>query len=280
MSSFAQMQDFLIPPANGHGAATLDKYYTKDHVVDRCLRLIQRDLKMCDLVIDPSAGDGAFLNRIPHKNKIGMDVAPDADNIRRGDWLRYFVPRGYQKVAVTGNPPFGTNHALSQAFIRHALSFANVSLIAFILPDVYKKHTRQRILPKEWRIRLVSDTGKNAFVFEGRERNMPCSFFVFDKSPGVDLRFRPEDHAEAVDFSWGCPDDFDIFMFGAAPRKLTRCPTPNNRGYYLRAKIPVPQLERRLREMCWTGNSAASGGVYWLTKPEIVAQYNACHKRK
>ena len=257
----------------------MDKYYTKPNAVRTCLSAINGQWNSFDLVIEPSAGDGAFLREIPHGNKIGIDIDPGAPGIIQADWLSYSPPRGYKKIAVVGNPPFGRSSAMSAAFIRYALSFPRVRMIAFVLPNVYNKHTRQKILPAGWRISKIIPLGKNPFTRDGADFHISSSFFVFEKSQGKDFRFNPDDHREAVDFSWGSRNDFDLFMFGAAPRKLTQAPTANNRGYYLKAKIPIDDLIQKIRAVDWRGNSCASGGVFWLTKSEVVAQYNARYGR-
>ena len=115
----------------------LDKYYTIDSTVERCLSILS--INDYDAVIEPSAGNGAFYHAINHQNKIGIDIEPEHKNIMKQDWFSYEINNSYQKVLVVGNPPFGRYHGLSSAFIKRALSFSNVHTVAFILPNVYKK---------------------------------------------------------------------------------------------------------------------------------------------
>ena len=256
----------------------LDKFYTKEEVVKRCLDEIQKLPYIYDCVIEPSAGNGAFYKNIPHKNKIGIDIDPHHDEIIKGDWLKYNVRDGHERVLVIGNPPFGQYQKLSSKFILHAISFSNVQTIAFILPDVYRKHTRQKILPYNWRIVSITDLGRDCFTLEGQDYHVPASFFIFDKSEGKDLRVNPNAYTETNDFKFSNKDDFDIFVFGASPTRITKKPTPNNRGYYLKSKIPVDDLISRIKAVDWNGNSCANGGVYWLTKYEFLEQYIKCYE--
>ena len=253
----------------------LDKYYTKASAVQTCLSALRGRLQSFDLVVEPAAGAGAFADAIQHKNKIAIDISPDAPGIKRADWFSYSLPQNAARAAVVGNPPFGKANVLSREFLLRAFSFPNVRMVAFVLPDVYNKHTQQRILPAGWRISNIVPLGESPFTLGGGDFHIPCSFFVFEKTKGRDLRFDPAKHKEAVDFRWGAKNDFDLFMFGAAPRKVTEHPTPNNRGHFLKAKISVKELARRIQSVDWRGNSCASGGVFWLTKSEVVAQYNA-----
>ena len=259
------------PPATVGEA--LDKYYTKKEVVRKCLEKVDELPRKYDLVIEPSAGNGTFYDEIKHGNKIGIDIDPCHKDIIKGDWLDYKIHRRYKEVLVIGNPPFGQYHKLSSAFISHALSFPNVRTIAFILPNVYNKHTRQKILPLDWRICSITALGRDSFILDGQDHHVPTSFFVFDKSIGKDLRTDPNLYRDTDDFEFGNESNFDIFVFGASPKRITLHPKPNNRGYFLKSKIPVPDLIKKIKGIDWTGNSCAAGGVYWLTKHEFLEQY-------
>ena len=251
----------------------LDKYYTRTEVVKRCVDSIP-DMDSYDCMIEPSAGAGAFVKALDAKKLIAMDIEPDDARIQKADWLAYKIDQRHKRVLIIGNPPFGVHHSLSDAFLRHAFSFENVQTIAFVLPNTYRKHTRQRIIPKHWRIKQIMDLGKNAFTYQGNIQHMPCSFFLLDKSAGRDLRIHEHLYREATDFKFGQADDYDIFMFGASPTKLIKQPTANNRGHFLKSKIALDELIRRLKAMPWQGNACANGGVAWFTKTEIVYQYN------
>ena len=254
-------------------ARELDKYYTKEHIAKQCADSIRQH--RYDLIIEPSAGSGNFIKYLTG-TVVALDIHPEHNSIIRQDWMQYRIPHTYQRVLIIGNPPFGINHTMSDAFIRHSLSFANVQTIAFILPNTYKKHTRQRILPQSWRIKDIIDIADNAFTFNNNTRHIPCSFFIFDKSAGKDLRLDPNKHKETQHFTFGTKSFFDLFVFGAAPRKITYNPQPNNRGYFLKAKKEYTRefIARNIRDINWRGNSCANGGVYWLTKAEFIEQYN------
>ena len=260
----------------------LDKFYTKPSAVARCMAALDDALKQIprahDCVIDPSSGAGAFYNAVRHPRKIALDIAPEHPEALKADWLRYETDSRIRSALVVGNPPFGRYHSLSSQFIRRATSLANVATVAFVLPDVYRKRSRQRVLPAGWRIVSVAALGENAFTLGGRDFHIPSSFFIFDKSPGPDLR-APAPPSETRDFAFGTRDDYDCFVFGAAPRKVVRSAKPNNRGHFLKAKIPVERLMDRIRRMEWRGNSCATGGVFWLAKGELAEQYAACYSR-
>lgn len=258
----------------------LDKYYTKKEVVEFCISKLNFD--DYDFIIEPSAGSGAFYHRIKHHNKIGLDISPESLNIIKQDWLQYKINPFYKNVLIVGNPPFGINNILSTKFLKHAFGFENVQTIAFVLPNVYNKHTRQNVVPNQhitgWRIKNIYPLPENSFLFENKIKHIPCSFFVFDKSQGGDLRFNPAKYQKTKDFIFGCKNDFDIFVFGSSPTKISTNPTENNRGYFLKSKISIQQLIKNLKSIKWKGNSCANGGVFWLTKAEFCYQYSKIYE--
>ena len=252
---------------------SLEKYYTNEQTVKACLSVVSKTLKKYDYVVEPSAGAGAFFKEITHSNKIGIDIEPEDSSIVKYDWFHFKISPRYKKVLVIGNPPFGKYHCLSDAFLKQAFSYNNVQTVAFILPNTYHKHSRQKIIPSNWRIKHILELGKNCFIFNGMEKHIPCSFFVFDKSKGKDLRFDPNT-AKTDDFIFSKPPHFDFFIFGASPSKIIKDVQPNNRGYFIKSKINKTTLKERFKNIKWKGNSCANGGVAWFTKAEIVHQYN------
>uniref|UniRef100_UPI000A876B61 hypothetical protein n=1 Tax=Escherichia coli TaxID=562 RepID=UPI000A876B61 len=59
-----------------------DKFYTRPETAEFCLAHLRDALPnlAADLWVAPSAGDGVFLDRLPHP-RIGLDVAPDHPGI-------------------------------------------------------------------------------------------------------------------------------------------------------------------------------------------------------
>ena len=91
----------------------MDKFYTKQKVVNVCQRAVAQMPYKYDCIIEPSAGAGAFYDAIQHKNKIGIDILPEHPEIIEKDWFDYTISPSYQSVLVIGNPPFGRYQKLS-----------------------------------------------------------------------------------------------------------------------------------------------------------------------
>ena len=70
---------------------TIDKYYTKNNIVELCLNFINNniDINNDDLIIEPSAGNGSFILAIKSltNNYKFYDLEPENDEIIKQDYL-------------------------------------------------------------------------------------------------------------------------------------------------------------------------------------------------
>jgi hypothetical protein len=166
---------------------------------------------------------------------------------------------------------------LSKAFIKHASTFDNVQTIAFILGDAFNKHTLQRHVPLEFRLKYSKKLPPFSFEINGAPFDFPGTFFIFDKSFGDDLRFQPEKYPDTKDFVFGTSYYKYFFIFGAAPNNVIESPAPQNRGYNIKVResVNVERVKDNFMKCPWTGNSSVSGGAAWRTKAEIVYQYRS-----
>lgn len=255
-----------------------DKFYTKECVALECIN--QVNIQDFDVIIEPSAGNGSFYNNIKHHNVIGIDILPEKDTITKMNWFDYKHPNFEDKILVIGNPPFGLRNDLSKKFIKHSQKI-NAHTIAFILPEVFKKHTLQKFIPKEYKIKLIYDIPKNSFLLNDSEYHVPCSFFVFTKEECECLRFDPSLYRECVQWRFSDKFDYDFFVMGASPNKLKLVPEKNNRGYFIKVNSPfkVEDVMKKFESCEWQGFSSVNGGVSWRTKPELVKSFSETYEK-
>lgn len=158
-----------------------DKYYTKPDVAKLCVRYID-DLDSYDNIIEPSAGNGAFLEYLPKYE--AYDILPEHKDIIRQDFL--LLDKNYEgKTLFIGNPPFGKRYSLVKAFVKKCIEL-NAYTIAFILPETFKKKTNQgyNIFPNEFKLKLIINLPKNSFFNGADNYDIPCAFFVWTKRGG------------------------------------------------------------------------------------------------
>ena len=186
---------------------TKDQFYTSPHVAKKCIQIlisVLRDVGLYSPVlplssylwVEPSAGNGAFLNNIPETyDKIGIDIepAPGADaNILKQDFLTWVPPAqktNQKPVIIFGNPPFGRQSSLAKAFIAHSCKFASISTIAFILPRSFVKPSMSCAFESHFHCIHSSEVERNAFVLGGGDGSgggdasydVPCVFQIWQK---------------------------------------------------------------------------------------------------
>jgi hypothetical protein len=131
-----------------------------------------------DLIIEPSAGDGSFLNQIECINKIGIDILPEDNNIIKQDFLYYTPPLNKHNILIIGNPPFGKIGSLAIKFFNHSSQWANV--IAFIIPKTFRKISVQNKLNKKFHLIYDEDIPNKPCCFTPAI-NIKCCFQIWEK---------------------------------------------------------------------------------------------------
>ena len=103
-----------IKQTKGLHRDTIDKYYTKEIVVEQCLNMVKKyiELNTDDLIVEPSAGNGSFIKGIKEltSNFKFYDIEPENKEIITQDNLFYDdsnIKKAYNKIHIIGNPPFG-----------------------------------------------------------------------------------------------------------------------------------------------------------------------------
>ena len=103
---------------------TIDKYYTKPEIVRTCIYHMKQhiDISPCDIVIEPSAGNGAFISaikKLPAHDHAFYDIKPEHPVVQKQDYLAFShehlgdITDAERKIHVIGNPPFGRQSSLA-----------------------------------------------------------------------------------------------------------------------------------------------------------------------
>jgi len=171
----------------GIGRNTVDKFYTKPDVVELCESKIKEHLNISyerDLIIEPSAGNGAFISRIKTltKHYKFYDIEPENVEILKQDYLeldgQLFVDR-YQKIHCIGNPPFGRQSSTAIQFIKKSATYCDS--ISFILPKSFKKDSLKKHFPLNFHLLYEMDLNENSFLVDGKTHDVPCVFQIWKK---------------------------------------------------------------------------------------------------
>ncbi len=175
-----------IAQTTGLHRNTIDKYYTKPETVNICIEHIKKNVIIDDkdLIIEPSAGDGAFIAGIKSLayNCLFYDIEPEPDNgeIVKQDFLALNIhSSGLNKIHIVGNPPFGRQSSLAIKFIKKSCEFADS--ISFILPKSFKKDSLIKKVPLNFHRVAEIDLPDSSFIVNGAPHNVPCIFQIWVK---------------------------------------------------------------------------------------------------
>jgi hypothetical protein len=121
-----------------------DQFYTSPDDAKKCFDIFCEEIKKYNddekeyLFIEPSAGDGSFLNILPKERTIAIDIEPRHENIITDDYLEWKpnTEIANKSIAVIGNPPFGLRGHMALRFINHSYDFADY--VCFILPQLFE----------------------------------------------------------------------------------------------------------------------------------------------
>ena len=109
-----------------------DKYYTPKwlvkYVIDKANEIIGKE--NITQFLEPSAGDGRFLNSLP-PNTLAYDLYPDREDIIKQDYLKLDLEYKNGRCII-GNPPYGNRNNLALKFCNK--SFELGEYVVFILP--------------------------------------------------------------------------------------------------------------------------------------------------
>ncbi|GHP30829.1 hypothetical protein VN1178_02530 [Helicobacter pylori] len=164
----------------------LDAFYTHPKIARFCLDLL-KDLINQNLGLDlnafhflePSAGNGSFVGALKGLGIVdclALDIAPKAQGIQKKDYLLELIGFNKKRVII-GNPPFGHRGKLALDFLNKSLNEAPI--VAFILPNLFKRYSIQKHIDKRAKLVLNADLEKNAFIFNERPYDVKCVFQIY-----------------------------------------------------------------------------------------------------
>jgi len=162
---------------------TSDKFYTSKQKVNICYKYIKNNLniKKTDLIIEPSAGNGAFIPIIKNlsNNYIFYDIKPENNEIIKKNFLLLKNPESSSKIHIIGNPPFGHKSSIAIKFIKKCCEFCDT--ISFILPKSFKKDSMKKSFPLKFHLKFQKDLPYNSFIIRKTSYNVPCIFQIWVK---------------------------------------------------------------------------------------------------
>jgi predicted RNA methylase len=261
---------------------TIDKFYTKVSIVNLCINYIKQYLKINkkdDLIIEPSAGNGAFISTIKtlSDNYKFYDIKPENSEIIKQDFLEFKyneIRKKYKTIHLIGNPPFGRQSSLAIKFIKFACNFSDT--ISFILPKSFKKDSLKKVFPVNFHLIFEVDLPNNSFLANDVECDVPCVFQIWEKKNVV--RIVP-DVLKPLNFEFVDKiDDHDISFrrvgvnAGTISRKTTDMSEQSHYFIKFNNNKTVNYNLEKLKGLKFDFNNTV--GPKSISKQELIKQFN------
>jgi hypothetical protein len=266
----------------------LDKFYTTPVFAKRCIDKVFElyDISSWDLIVEPSAGNGSFLNQIQCNNKIGLDISPENGSIIKQDFFTYTPPIINKfNILVIGNPPFGKVSSLAIKFFNHAAHWANV--IAFIIPRTFRRTSVQNRLDEMFHLVYDEEVSNKPCCFSP-PMMVKCCFQIWEKKetkrPFVEL---PTKHNDWQFLSFGPLDEHgqptppmcaDIAMraYGGKIGEIKKTGLNELRPkswHWIKSNIDIVELINRFQQLDYS-NSLNTARQNSMGRGELVSLYS------
>jgi predicted RNA methylase len=259
---------------------TIDKYYTKNTVVEQCIVSIQKHIKILkdDLIIEPSAGNGSFIERIKSlsPNCRFYDLEPENEEITKQDFLEFDyseLKKTYKNIHIIGNPPFGRQSSLAIKFIKKCCEFS--TSISFILPKSFKKDSMKKYFLNNFHLIYEIDLADNSFLVNNIDSDVPCVFQIwqYKKEPR-----KINEKQEAINFKFvnkGNNPDISFRRVGVNAGKIDKNIDKSEQSHnfikFTNGKT-VDDNIKKLSKIVYEFNNTV--GPRSISKQELIKEFN------
>jgi hypothetical protein len=259
----------------------MDKFYTRPEIVAWCCYQIDWLKENFDLIVEPSAGAGAFTQ--PFIGTIypvkAYDLEPEATHITKADFLQIpdnTLTSTYKNILTLGNPPFGRNCSLALQFLKKAMAYSSV--VAFILPKSFKKVSQQNKIPLDFTLQSSVDVPNNAFLWQGQPYNVPCVFQIWRRTPTPRIKHPARTTSPYFTFVSPIQAQLTIRRVGAKAGYADIDTKKSKQSHYFIALAPQLQLTPqafvdKCNTLVWTEENTT--GPRSISKPELIEQIEA-----
>lgn len=240
----------------------LDQFYTKEHISKKCIDILQNHISFddYDYILEPSAGTGSFYKLLPEDKRLGLDIDPKFNGVKKMDYFD-FIPNKQKKYIVVGNPPFGKICSTAIKFFNKSCEFAEV--IAFIIPRTFKRTSVQNKLNFNFHLIYNEDLPMKPCCFTPKmnakccfqiwmKKNIKRKMIVYDSThPDFEfLKLGPKDEKKQP--TPPLDADFVIKAYGSNCGEL-KCENLKSlrpkSWHWIRSNININKLKKRFRSL-------------------------------
>ena len=262
----------------------IDKFYTKNDIVDRCIYNIKKTIKISedDLIIEPSAGNGSFISGIKTlcNNYRFYDLKPENSEIKEQDYLSLDLSQIKNMVVengnihIIGNPPFGRQSALAGKFLKK--SCEHCYSISFILPKSFKKDSYKNKIDKQFHLLFEEDLPNNSFLLNDKDYDVPCVFQIWCKKEHSRTIIEKIKPVNFIFVKKNENPDISFIRVGGHSGKIDNniADKNTNSHYFIKFTNGLNIIENmeKLKNIKFEFNNTV--GPKSISKPELITQFN------
>ncbi len=272
----------------------LDKFYTKDEISKKCISSLETKFNISDfdLIVEPSAGNGSFSNKLDKYNLLSLDIQPESNNIIQMDFFDFDIAKfgNYTNILTIGNPPFGKNSSLAVKFFNKAAEFSNV--IAFIIPKTFRKNSILDRINLNFHLVFDEDIPSSPSSFIP-SLNVKCCFQIYKKMSNKRSKsVKILNHPDFEFLSFGPKDtknqptpptnaDFAIRAYGSSVGKIFKTGLSELRPksyHWIKSNIDIEKLIKNFQTLDYV-NSNNTARQCSIGKSELISLYNRREER-
>ncbi len=224
-------------------------------------------------IIEPSAGDGAWLVHLPVTE--AYDIDPQHPDVVEANYLETTIPYREGTLFV-GNPPFGRRGSLAMKFVNKAADEAD--WIAFILPASFGKRSLQNSVHPNLHLIHQTNLFDEKFRIHNGNKKIRCVFQIWERRDSIREQIKRKFTTE--DFQFTTPDKahFAYVTHGHSHGKiketnLQNLTTTTHSFIKVTEGLDVEEVKQRLQNIDYRRWSQFSTNQPVISRAEIVELY-------
>ena len=154
-------------------ASELDQYYTRSDLADAYVQQALDRYGPDRTYLEPSAGTGAFLNKLEGLNYEAFDLEPKAPGIIQGDFMTQ--PLSRIDYITVGNPPFEIDVKFFNKCAEHS------DAVCFIIPRSWRKASIINSLHKKFHLIHDEDCQQDSFILHGESHDVSTCWQIWER---------------------------------------------------------------------------------------------------